>query len=108
MSGRKRGETRDLRDASRAFSYRYGLISMEDHAALVVMLAIRQSIDEAIRMHSVANDLPDLPTARAPDPTTPKSVPHVDKSPQADVWRHFMNNEFVSLLQAGNFAPALA
>ena len=46
MPGRTRGETRALREASREFSHRQGLVSMADHAALVSMLATRQSIDK--------------------------------------------------------------
>ena len=71
MPGRTRGETRALRNASREFSHRHGLLSMADHATLVSMLAARQSINEAVRMHSALRDSPDLPTSIASDLTTP-------------------------------------
>ena len=82
--------------------------SMADHAALVSMLATRQSIDEAIRIHSVSRESPNVPTVLACDLITPNSVSDVNKSPQADVRRYSMNNEFGGLLQADTFAPAPA
>lgn len=48
MPGRTRGETRVLRDASRKFCHRHGLLSLADHAALVSMLATQKSINEAV------------------------------------------------------------
>lgn len=60
MPGRTRGETCALRDASREFSHRHGFLSVADHAALT----FRQSIDEAVRMHSAPKDSP--PTVEWP------------------------------------------
>ena len=77
---------------------------MADHATLVSMLTTGQSINQAIRMHSAPGESPNLPTVPASDLTTPNSVSDVNKSPQADVWRHSMNYEFGGLLQAP--APA--
>lgn len=63
MSERKRGESRALRDASQEFPNRDGLLPTMDHEAQVSILAIRQSIDEAVRMLYARNDAPYLPTA---------------------------------------------
>lgn len=68
------------------------------------MLPTLQSIDEANRIHGVPRDLADLPTEPASDLTTPSSVSDVDKSPQSYVWRHSVDKELGSLLQASTFA----
>lgn len=90
MPGRTRGESHALRDVSRKFSHRHGLLSMANHGAPVLMLAIRQSINGAVRVHSTPNDSPDLPIGPASDFTLPNSV---DMSTQADVWQHSMDKE---------------
>jgi len=81
---------------------------MADHAALVSMLATRESINEAVRMYTTPTSSPELPTAPASELSTPTNISDVERSPQADVWRHSMNREFGGLLQAGTFAPAPA
>lgn len=72
------------------------------------MLAIRESIDDAVRMHCAPKDTPDLPTAPASDLTTPNNVSDVDKSPHADVWQYSIENEFGGIPQASTFASAPA
>ena len=72
MPGRTRGETRALRDASRNYAYRHGIPL--DHAALVSMLATRESTNKIVRQHSAPKDSPDLPTAHIPDISKPSSV----------------------------------
>ena len=106
MSGRTRGQTRALRDASREYAHRHSLPL--DHAAMVSMLAKGQATNEIVRQHGTSKDSPDLPTAHASDLTTPNNVSDVEKSPHADIWRHSMHQEFTGLLQAGTFAPAPA
>ena len=77
-----------------------------NHAAMVSMLAKGEATDEIVPQHGASKDSPDLPTAHALDLPTPKNVSNVEKSPHADIWRHFMQQEFNGLLQAGTFAPA--
>ena len=76
-----------------------------DHAALVSMLATRESIDEAIRNHSPPSESLDMPTAPVSEIHTPTSVSEAEASPHADIWRHSMDRELHGLLQAGTFAP---
>ena len=105
MPGRTRGGTRALRDVSRAYAHRHGLLL--DHAAMVSMLAKGEATNEIVRQHGASKDSPDLPTAHASDLPTPNNVSDVEKSPHhADIWRHSMHQEFNCLLQAGTFAPA--
>ena len=106
MHGRTRGDTRALRDASREYAHRHGIPL--DHAAMVSMLAKGEAANEIVRQHGASKDSPDLPTAHALDLTTPNNVSDVEKSPHADIWRHFMHQEFNGLLQAGTFAPVPA
>ena len=77
MPGRTRGEPRVVCDASREYAHRHGLLSTIEHAALVSMLATRESINKIVRKHSAPNDSPDLPTAHMPDRSTPSSVSDV-------------------------------
>lgn len=60
---RTRREAFALRDAPREFFHRHGLRSTLDHAALVSILATRESIDKAPRTYCSPKDLPDMPTA---------------------------------------------
>ena len=106
MPGSTRGETRALRDASREYAHRYGLPL--DHADMGSMLAKVEATNEIVRQHVASKDSPDLPTAHASDLSTPNDVSDVEKSPHVDIWRHSMNQEFNSLLQACTFAPAPA
>ena len=103
MPGRKSGETRALRDASRDYAHRHGIPL--DHAAMVSMLAKGEATNEIV---GASKDSPDLPTAHASDLPTPNNVSDVEKSPHADIWRHSMHQKFYGLLQAGTFAPAPA
>ena len=96
MAGRTRGETRTLRDASREYAHRYGLLL--DHAAMVSMLAKGEETNNILRQHGASKDSTDLPTAHASDLPTH----HVD------IWRHSMHQEFNGILQAGTFAPVPA
>ena len=105
MSGRSRGQTQATREASREHAHHYGLLSTLDHAALVSMLANRESIDEAVQNHSPSKDSPDMPTAHASDLHTPTSVSEAEASPHEEIWRQSMNREFHGLLQVGTFAP---
>ena len=104
MSGRTRGETCALRDVSREYAHFHGLLSMMEHAALVSMLANRETTKEIVHEHSASNDPPNLPTAHASDFPTLNSVSDVEKSCHVDVWRLPMDQEFNGLLQAGTFA----
>ena len=106
MPGRKRDETRALRDASREYAHRHGIPL--DHAAVMSMLAKGEATNEIIFLHGASKDSPDLPIAHASDLPTPDDVSDVEKSPHADIWRHSMDQEFNGLLQAGTFAPTPA
>ena len=77
-----------------------------NHAAMVSMLAKGEATDEIVRQYGASKDSPDLPTAHALDLPTPNNVSNVEKSSHADIWRHFIQQEFNGLLQAGTFAPA--
>ena len=74
MPGRTRGETRVMRDALQEYAHRYGVLSTMEHAALVSMLATRESTNKIVRQHSAPKDSPDLPTAHIPDISKPSSV----------------------------------
>ena len=106
MPGRTRGETRALRDASRDYAHRHGILL--DHGAMVSILAKGEATNEIVRQHGASKDSPDLPTAHAPDLPIPNNLSDVEKSSHADIWRHSMHQEFDGLLQAGTFAPAPA
>ena len=88
MPGRTHGETRALRDASREYAHRYGLPF--DHAAMVSMLAKGEAANEIVRQHGASKDSPDLPIGHASDLLTPNNMSDVEKSPYADIWRHFI------------------
>lgn len=49
------------------------------------VLAIRYSIEEAIRIHCAPNDAQDVPPAPAPNLAIPNDVSNVNKLPQACV-----------------------
>ena len=106
MPGRTRGKIRALRDASQEYAHRHGIPL--DHGAMVSMLAKGEATNEIVCQHGASKDSPDLPTAHASDLPTPNNVSDVEKSPQADIWRHSMHQESNGLLQAGTFAPAPA
>ena len=74
MPGRTRGETRVMRDALQEYAHRHGVLSTMKHAALVSMLATRESTNKIVRQHSAPKDSPDLPTAHIPDISKPSSV----------------------------------
>ena len=90
MPGRTRGETRVMRDALQEYAHRYGVLSTMEHAALVSMLATRESTNKIVRQHSTPKDSPDLPTAHILDISKLSSVSDVEESPHID-WRHPMN-----------------
>ena len=77
MPGRTRGETRAMRDALQEYAHRHGVLSTMEHAALVSMLATRESTSKIVRQHSAPKDSPDLPTAHIPDISKPSSVSDV-------------------------------
>ena len=52
MPGRTRGETRAMRDALKEYAHRHGVLSTIEHAALVSMLATRESTNKIVRQHS--------------------------------------------------------
>ena len=74
MPGRTRDEVRVVRDALQEYAHRHGVLSTMQHAALVSMLATRESNNKIVRQHSAPKDPPDLPTAHIPDLSTPSSV----------------------------------
>ena len=74
MPGRTRGETRAMRDALQEYAHRHGVLLTMEHAALVSMLATRESTNKIVRQHSAPKDSPDLPTAHIPDISKPSSV----------------------------------
>ena len=76
-----------------------------NHAAMVSMLAKGEATDEIVQ-HGASKDSPDLPTAHALDLPTPNNVSNAEKSPHADIWRYFIQQELNGLLQVGTFAPA--
>ena len=104
MAARSRGEIRALYDTKREYAHRHVLPM--NHAAVVSILAKGEATNEIVHQHGTSKDSLDLPTAHASDLPTPKNVSNVDKSPHADTWRHFMQQKFNRLLQAGTFAPA--
>ena len=105
MPGGTRGQTRAIREASREYAHHHGLLLTLDRATLVSILANRESIDEAVRNHSLSKDTPDMPTAHTSDLHTPTSVSEAEASPHAEIWRQSMNRKFHGLLQVGTFAP---
>ena len=78
------------------------------HAAMVSILAKGEAVNESFRQHGASKDSPDLPTAHALGLLTPNNVSDVEKSPHAEISRHFIHQEFNGRLQAGTFAPAPA
>ena len=74
MPGRTRGETRVMRDALQEYAHRHGVLSTMEHAALVSMLATRESTNKIVRQHNAPKDSPDLPTAHIPDISKPSRV----------------------------------
>ena len=74
MPGKMRGETRVMRDALQEYAHRHGVLSTMEHAALVSMLATRESTNKIVRQHSAPKDSPDLPTAHISDISKPSSV----------------------------------
>ena len=81
MPGRTRGETRVMRDALQEYApHRHGVLSTMEHAALVSMLATRESTNKIVRQHSAPKDSPDLPTAHIQDISKSSSVPGVVSS----------------------------
>ena len=74
MPGRTRDETRVMRDALQEYAHRHGVLSTMEHAALVPMLATRESTNKIVRQHSAPKDSPDLPIAHIPDTSKPSSV----------------------------------
>ena len=77
MPERTRGETRAIRDALQEYAHRYGVLSTMEHAALVSMLATRESTNKIVRQHSAPKDLPDLPTGHIPDTSKSNNVPGI-------------------------------
>ena len=75
---------------------------------MVPMLAKGEATNEIVRQHGGSKVSPDLPTAYASDLPTSNNVSDVEKSPDVDIWRHSMHQEFNGFLQAGTFAPAPA
>ena len=75
MPGRTRGETRVMRDALQEYAHCHGVLSTMEHAALVSMLATRESTNKIVHQHSAPLDLPDLPTAHIPDISKSSNVP---------------------------------
>ena len=67
MPGRMRSETRAMHDALMECAHRHGVLSTMEHAALVSMLATRESTNKIVRQHSAPKDSPDLPIAHIPD-----------------------------------------
>ena len=85
MPGRTRRKTCAMRDVSRKYAHRHGLLLTMDRAALVSMLAIRESIDEDNRNDSSSNESPDMATAPASEIHTPTSVSEAEASQHTDV-----------------------
>ena len=93
---RTRGETYAMRDASREYVYRYGLLL--DHVGVASMLATSKSNNEPPPQHNASRNSPDVPAAHESNFPTPNIVSDVDMSPHADIWRHSKHQEFSSLL----------
>ena len=74
IPGRTRGETRVMRDALQGYAHRHDVLSTMELAALVSMLATRESTNKIVRQHSAPKDSPDLPTAHIPGFSKPSSV----------------------------------
>ena len=77
MPGRTRGKTRVMRDALQEYAHRHGVLSTMGHAALVSMLATRESTNKIVRQHSAPKDSQDLPTAHIQDISKSSTVPGV-------------------------------
>ena len=81
-----------MRDVLQEHAHRHGILSTMEHAALVSMLATRESTNKIVPQHSAPKDSPDLPIAHIPDLSTSSSVSDVEESPHVD-WRHPMHRE---------------
>ena len=79
MPGRTRGETCVMRDASREYAHRHGVLSTMEHAALVSMLATGESTNKIVRQYNAPKDSLGLSTAHIPDLSTPSSVSDVEE-----------------------------
>ena len=79
-----------MRDALQEHIHRHGVLSTMEHAALVLMLATRESINKIVRQHSAQKDSPHLPTAYIPDISKPSGVSDVEESPHVHC-QHPMN-----------------
>ena len=79
-----------MRDALKEYAHRHGVLLMMEHAALVSMLATRESINKIVRQHSSPKTSPDQPTSHIPDISKPSSLSDVEESSHVD-WRHPMN-----------------
>ena len=98
MPGRRRGETRAMREFPRSM----GLMS---HVALAQGTATREAFDEAFHEHELPPPDADLPIP-ARDVPTPSTVAEADSSEHAAIWRNSRTREFRGLLQANTFGPA--
>lgn len=83
MPGQACDETRAMNDASREYDNRHGLLSTMDHAALVSMLATRESFDEGICNHGPPNKSPGIYTCVGIH--TPASVSEAEASPHGQI-----------------------
>ena len=72
------------RPALQEYAHRHGVLSTMEYAALVSMLAARESTNKIVRQHSSLKDSPDLPTAHTPDISKPSSVYDVEESSHVD------------------------
>ena len=64
-----------MRDALQGYAHRHGVLSTMEHAALVSMLATRESTNKIVHQHSAPQDLPDPPTVHIPDISKSSNVP---------------------------------
>lgn len=85
MPGQTCGATRVINDVSQEYEHHLGLLSTTDHAALVFMLAIRESIDSSIRNHSLPNEPPGMSTTHASKIHTPAKVSKAEASPHGEI-----------------------
>ena len=99
MPGRKRGETREMRDSHHS-------MDLMSYAALAQELATHEGFDEAFREHTLPKPEADLPTAPASNLPTSSTIAEAEALEHAEIWRGSRAQEFSGLLQAHMFGPA--
>ena len=86
----------------------HGLLSTMDHAALVLLLATRQSTDKVVRQHSAPKDSPGPPTRMAKPDDTPRVPSPIHKRQTDDDINHRPLYSVGNSCPSRDFPPSLA